>query len=675
MNPADGTVGNNVNDLIQVTGDLTVNNNTLNVRIQGAPQGNTYGVITYTGNLMGSFNPVVGGTHFAVSIDTNSVPGQVNVVITGSAGANLKWNSTNSGVWDAGVSTNWLNVTNASLDVFDAGDSVLLDDSVPGVQTNLTIAGGIFIYPAAFTNNSSAANYTIGGAGTISGTTSLVKDGTSTLTINTSNSFSGGVSILNGTIKTGSGTALGMNSASFTTTIASNATLDVNGQNLGSEQIVVSGPGVGGNGALINSGAQQINAFKNVQLAGDVVFGGTNRWDIRGGSATLNTTGIPCNITKVSTNQVALVACTCSDANLENVDIKAGIFAIQTSSTQFGDPNGVITVYSNALLDLWALPAGLAKVVVLQDGGGIYSESGSTTITGTLTLNTNALGGPGTCSLTNNTGTTLVVNSTISGPGNLLKSGPAVTQIGSPNTYTGTTTIAAGTLSLTNSGTLSTNTITINSGAILDVSALSPLTLVAGQTLQGGGTLNGSLSAPDGSVVAPGSAAALGTLTVTGSGTITLGGITKMKLNKSGSVATSDNINAPAGITYGGTLSLSVLSGTLTGGETFQLFTSGTLGGGSFTLSPATPGPGLTWNTSNLAVNGTLSVVATALPKLTLTAGSTPNTLTLSSSQAGTLYSAPAVKGPYTVVGPINGSVTINVSPSTPAQFYRVTVP
>ena len=75
--------------------------------------------------------------------------------------------------------------------------------------------------------------------------------------------------------------------------ISDGATLDVNGQNLSLEPVTVSGSGASGNGAIISSGAQQLNALVTVNLAGDTTFGGTGRWDIRGAGAALSTGGNP----------------------------------------------------------------------------------------------------------------------------------------------------------------------------------------------------------------------------------------------------------------------------------------------------------------------------------------------------------------------------------------------
>ena len=66
-------------------------------------------------------------------------------------------------------------------------------------------------------------------------------------------------------------------------------------------------------------------------------------------------------------------------------------------------------------------------------------------------------------------------------------------------------------------------------------------------------------------------------------------------------------------MTYGGTLTLTNISGTpLAAGNSFKLFNAAAYSGAFTSVVPATPGVGLAWNTNNLAVNGTLSVVSTA---------------------------------------------------------------
>ena len=79
-------------------------------------------------------------------------------------------------------------------------------------------------------------------ANTISGSGSLEKKGTGMVTLSGANSYTGTTTITAGTIKAGSGTALGTSANG--TSIATGATLDVNGQNLGVEVITVQGAGV-----------------------------------------------------------------------------------------------------------------------------------------------------------------------------------------------------------------------------------------------------------------------------------------------------------------------------------------------------------------------------------------------------------------------------------------------
>ena len=134
------------------------------------------------------------------------------------------------------------------------------------------------------------------------------------------------------------------------------------------------------------------------------------------------------------------------------------------------------------------------------------------------------------------------------------------------------------------------------------------LTLTAGQTLNGAGTVNGSLLVPPGAMLAPGGATT-GTLTVTNG--ISLNGTTLMKLNGSGN---SDALQAGGGVTYGGTLALTNISGgPFAAGNLFHLFTATSYAGTFTKITPAIPALNLAWNTNALA-GGLLTVVAQPTP-------------------------------------------------------------
>jgi hypothetical protein len=142
--------------------------------------------------------------------------------------------------------------------------------------------------------------------------------------------------------------------------------------------------------------------------------------------------------------------------------------------------------------------------------------------------------------------------------------------------------------------------------------------LASGQTLGGIGTVNGKIVEQSGATIAPGGTNVILGMTegssVTGvlsaKNNITLNGNTVMKLNGSG---VSDEIVSATAINYGGTLTLANAGAPLAAGNSFQLFSAPSLAG-TFTLSPATPGPGLAWDTTQLAGNGSLNVVATSGP-------------------------------------------------------------
>lgn len=614
LNASDSTQGTAVNDLLQVNGNLTLNNNTLGIDIRGFPTpGLNYPVISYLGTLTGSFSPTVGGTHYTASIDTSS-PGTVFVDITGSTGANLKWNSTTSGIWDTGTS-NWFNIDTAHTDFFGGGDSVLFDDSVAGAQTNLTIAAGDVVAPLTITNTG-AYNYTISGGGTITGPATLTKDGSGTLTISTTNGFTGGTVVVNGTLVLGSGTALGPAVAATTITVSNTGTLDLNGTVVQNQHAFLSGAGVGGNGVVVNRSPGGAT-LQLVTLTGDTTFGGTNDWRVANqttGHATMNTAGLPVNITKTGPNQFLILGTDTSDPNIENLNILQGSVAIQGStpqpSFQFGDQNGTITVSSNANFEEVSITAPIAKNIVLNDGGIFWSGGGFSTNTGTVILTNNSANtAPGTGIITNISGSTLVLQSVITGPGNLLNTGPGTTLIENFNTYTGNTIVNAGTLALDDLGSI-TNTplITLAAGGRLSVSARTDgtLELVAGQTLKGAGAVLGTLIEDAGATIAPGGT---GTGTLTVSTNASLAGTTVMKVD--GNAATNDLLSVAQTITNGGTLTVSILNPPISG-QTFKLFNALAFTGAFAQTNLPTLSAGLSWNTVNLGVNGSISVTGTA---------------------------------------------------------------
>jgi fibronectin-binding autotransporter adhesin len=615
------TVGSGSNDLLVVNGDLTANNPTVSVNIlAGRLQPGTYRLISYTGNLIGGFNPTVttvSPTRYTFTLDTTSTAGQVNLIVSGTP-ANLSWNSASDTTWDVAGTPNWLNISSSVNDVFYAGDTVLLNDQ-PGVTNGITLAAGVAVSPFAITNNSSVNNFTVSGAGKITGDTGILKDGASMLTINTTNDFTGTVNIKGGTLKTGSSAALGTTAGG--TVITNGGTLDVGGQTLGAEAITVSGAGVGGKGAIINSGASITTALRNVTMAGDTVFGGagpwssatdTNRWDIRAGGtpsvATLSTSGNAYKLTKTGSNHIALVSVTI-DPMLADIDLQQGLLTFEVNTTSMGNPANSLTVRAGATLGLYNATSLFDKVFILNGDGvtaTITNWSGSNTLIGPITLNGSTVFGIG--------GTALAITAPITGSGNLTKTVTSPLNLYAANTYTGDTTISAGTLALVGAGSIASSpTITLSSGTTLDVKQRSDatLTLSSGQTLKGNGTVSGHLVVNSGAVVTPGNA--IGILTVASN--VTLTGTITMNVDRTAN--TNSQLRSTSGvINYGGQLNIVNLTAALAAGNSFKLFNASAYTNSFSSIVPATPGPGLAWDTSSLNSNGTLKVISSTSPSI-----------------------------------------------------------
>ena len=182
----------------------------------------TYSIVNYSGNFNGPTNnvtfngsSVVNPSNLVFTSSNSNIAGrntQLSVNNTthtldviyqpGAAAGNLIWTggtAHNSSVWDTNNTANWNNVA-ASInpDKFFIRDFVTFDNSagVPhAITVNETIA------PQTMTVNSDGANaYSFSGTGKISGTGSLVKSGTSTLTLSTANDYTGGTTINAGTV-------------------------------------------------------------------------------------------------------------------------------------------------------------------------------------------------------------------------------------------------------------------------------------------------------------------------------------------------------------------------------------------------------------------------------------------------------------------------------------------
>jgi len=281
------------------------------------------------------------------------------------------------------------------------------------------------------------------------------------------------------------------------------------------------------------------------------------------------------------------------------------------SLTLVGPNNSLFTTLNSGTLDLKHAFAysGAVNSTLTINGGSIDNTSGSAmtilqsptnvwngdfTFVGSASLDLGSgvvtLGGNRQVTVNTNT---LTVDGGIGDGGNtysLTKAGAGKLTLTAANTYTGNTTISAGTLALSGSGSIASSNITVASGATLDVSGLTTaLALGAGQTLK---------------------ATATGANTT---GTITMGSSKGLTLSAGGLVFTAygGGLTAPLKAGTAGSLNLNGAPVTVTTTSTLPegYYVLIAPGGGTVTGSPGT----LTVNGSGAAAAATVSVQFGAL--------------------------------------------------------------
>ena len=185
---------NGSNDLIAVTGDLTVSGSNTIVVVGTLPNGTNYTLIQYTGNFIGNItNFTLSGAIGYLTNIANSIV--LHTLATTRGPGNIVWvgNGANSN-WDTTVSTNWLN--GGVLDYFIANDNVRFD-ATGAANTNVNLVGSVL--PASVTVDATA-DYSFTG-GSIDGPASLTKTNSGTLTIATVNGYVGVTTIDGGVLQ------------------------------------------------------------------------------------------------------------------------------------------------------------------------------------------------------------------------------------------------------------------------------------------------------------------------------------------------------------------------------------------------------------------------------------------------------------------------------------------
>jgi autotransporter-associated beta strand protein len=488
-------------------------------------------------------------------------------------------------------------------------------------------------------------------SGVISGSGTLAKSGSGTLTLSAGNNYTGPTTISGGTLKAGNAAALG--SATVGTTITSGGTLDVNGFNLGDEVVTVAGAGIGNAGAIINSSAttDSQNAFRFVTMTDDTTFGGSRRWDIRNNpTATFDMGGK--TLTKTGANWFVLVQANVLNPGAFN--IKQGAIQLANTMTMGGSSANRVTVQSGASLDLYALPTPITWSLALSNnatvaisagtgtqntwsgpvmlnGTGVLASAtfvmtlsgpitgtgplqktgtGTATLSGTSTYGGGTIVTAGTLQLGDGTTASGMISGDVTNLATLAFSNPTTTtysgvirgvgavtkQVNSTqilsgaNTYSGATTVNAGTLLVNSPGSLSNSAVSVSSGA----------------SLGGNGTIYGIVNMAAGSILVPGDTNVIATLTLGNNSatSLTLNGNT---LRFDLAAGDGDKIAITGGsgnVVVNGVniVDLNFTAGSLPEGTyTLMTFASKT-GSGAFALAQGYPNATLTADTTSLVL-------------------------------------------------------------------------
>lgn len=372
---------------------------------------------------------------------------------------------------------------------------------------------------------------------------------------------------------------------------------------------------IGGTNTLTvgGGGIDMVAASKNVTINAAVAVGADQTWTVGrnnpGNVLTLNgNLGGTAALTKAGYGTLILNG-TNSFSGVLNVDTGGsptndGAVRITSSAAVANAASPIMIRDSSTSTSTLQLSGALGSVTIPQsisfagrntNVAAIENLSGTNTLAGGITLTGGGLTYPlqsdaGALSLNGAiSANSLIGSSTLKfqGAGSFFVSGP----IRDAN-YSPVSLMVAGPGILTLAGT----------------NAYSGATTVAGGTLAGNGAIAGAATIQSGGTISPGSANTVGTLAFGGSLTLAAGSTNFMHINKA--LRTNDQLQTAGALTYGGTLVVTNLGGTLTTGDSFQLFNAGSYSGNfSGLILPTLTGWG--WNTNGLT-NGVISVVPTA---------------------------------------------------------------
>jgi uncharacterized protein with beta-barrel porin domain len=714
-----GVVGGPTNDLVNVTGNLTLGG-TLSVN---APSAGYYRLFNYGTLTPSNFATITGSTNGNPVVLTN-VPNQVNLSIA-AAGQQIQfWDGADqsgngvvnggTGTWNA-ANTNWTGapgqatnndqwrssvgvfmgtagtVTVAGAQAFDT-----LQFSTTGYVLNAGAGGQLQLAGLSGTgtiNTDSGVAATINAPIVNGSSQSLTKVGGGTLILTAANTYTGGTTISGGTLQLGNGGANG----SIIGDVIDNGVFAINRSDVFTFSGVISG-----SGAL-----RQIGAGTTTLTNTNTYTGPTT---VTAGTLTVSATGsITSNVTNNATfNNAGTVAGsltntgTASNTGIWNGNVQSNTGTINNNLTWTGTISNTAGTFNNNA-------PGTVSGLVTNAGtatnggtlnGGLSNTGGTTTNSGTInggatvaggTLNTTgAISGGLT-----NTGTVNaagIVNGAIANnAGTFTTTGALSSNSTFANAAGATLAVGAATYTLqgllTNSGA-----VTVANGATLNATAGGVTNNAGGTiTVAAGGTVKDDLN--NAGAVANNGAYVANVATNTGAGNITNNGVwtgnvlsntatITNNLTWTGTVSNAGTFNNNAGATLSGLLTstagTTTNNGALNGGANVSGGTfagSGTVtnlnvSGGTFAPGNGTPGTFMTV-TGNLAFqSGAMYLVA--LNPTTASLASVGGTASLNGTAAALYVAGNYISKKYTILsaaGGVSGTFGSLVNTNVPTNF------
>jgi autotransporter-associated beta strand protein len=327
---------------------------------------------------------------------------------------------------------------------------------------------------------------------------------------------------------------------------------------------------------------------------GTLILNGTNSFtgvlNVDTGSSSTNDGVLLITRSEAVANAASPISIRNTGTGLSTLQLSNSVTVLQTISLAGRNTNvaaiEVVSGAGNTLVGGLTLAGGGSNYLVQCDAGTLDvpgTISAGSTATGARAL---TLQGAGNFSISGS------IQNGSAAPLSLVKTNQGSLTLSGANTFTGTTTNWAGNL-------------------FINGSLAGPL-VFNGSILAGTGLVTGDTSVQGGEI-SPGSAVANSIGTLSFGGNLMLGPRVLAVMEINAAPQTNDQLKVAGRLTFGGSLYVGNLAGTLTSGQTFQLFNAGGYAGSFPTATLPTLAAGLVWDTSRMALDGTISVATLPL--------------------------------------------------------------